>query len=327
MAEKKPASRQRVIPRGHFPARLKRAARLAAWSLIGLVARADDQTAALQRTVDQAVGETLAEFSQPRLKPDQLGVSVVDLRGPVPVRAHYRGEARFYPASVIKLFFLAYAHRRMEDGLLADTPELRRGLRDMIVESYNEATSYVVDAATGTTSGPELPAPELAAWNERRGVITRYFRSLGYENVNAQRKPWGEGPYGREKQDMAAHPPARNFLTTNDTARLLGEMATGRCITPARSAQMLSLMARDLTAPRQDPDAEGTGFSGPALAPAMRLWSKAGWVSWARHDAALIELPGGGRVIIVTFTDGPEHASNRAIIPAVVRRILAQLPR
>ena len=56
------------------------------------------------------------------------------------------------------------------------------------------------------------------------------------------------------------------------------------------------------------------------------VWSKAGWVSWARHDAALIELPGGGRIIIVTFTDGREHANNRAIIPAVVRRVLANLP-
>jgi hypothetical protein len=58
----------------------------------------------------------------------------------------------------------------------------------------------------------------------------------------------------------------------------------------------------------------------------MKLWSKAGWVSWARHDAALIELPDGGRVIIVTFTDGREHAQNRAIIAAVARRVLANLP-
>jgi hypothetical protein len=48
-------------------------------------------------------------------------------------------------------------------------------------------------------------------------------------------------------------------------------------------------------------------------------------VSWARHDAALIELPGGGRVIVVTFTDGREHAANKAIIPAVARRVLTGL--
>ena len=285
------------------------------------------QTPTLQAAVDLAVQETCAEYPAPALRPDQLGVTVVDLRGPVPARASHRGEERFYPASVIKLFFLAYAHRLMEAGRLADTPELRRGLRDMIVDSYNEATSYIVDAVTGTTSGPELPAPELAAWHERRGVVTRYFQSLGYANVNAQRKPWGEGPYGREQQDMAAHLPARNFLSTNDTVRLLEEIATGRCISPARSAQMLELMARDPFTPKPDPDDQAIGFSGPALTPGMKLWSKAGWVSWARHDAALIELPGGGRVIIIVFTEGKEHANNRAIIPAVVRRILARLPK
>jgi hypothetical protein len=281
---------------------------------------------ALQRVVDRAVAETRAEFIAPELKPEQLAVTVVDLRGAAPVGAAYRGDARIYPASVIKLFFAAYAHRLMEEEKLADTPELRRGLRDMIVDSYNEATSYVVDAVTGATSGPELPADELAQWSEQRGAVTRYFTGLGYANVYAQRKTWGEGPYGREKQDMEAHPPARNYLSTNDTARLLVEIAQGRCVSPARSAQLLELMQRDPFKPSDDPDSQDVGFTGPALSPGMKLWSKAGWVSWARHDAALTELPGGGRVVIVTFTDGREHANNRKIIAAVARRVLAELP-
>jgi beta-lactamase class A len=197
----------------------------------------------------------------------------------------------------------------------------------MIVDSSNDATNYLVDVLTDTTGGPELPPAELDAWNEKRGAVTRYFQSLGYQNVNANRKTWGDGPFGREKQDMTAHPPARNYLSTNDTARLLTEIATGRCITPARSAEMLALMARDPFTPKpNDPDDQSVAFSGPALPPGAKLWSKAGWVSWARHDAALIELPGGRRLIVVVFTDGREHANNRAIIPAVVRRVLSALP-
>lgn len=284
------------------------------------------EPAALQSVVDRAVAETRAEFTAPELKADQIAVTVVDLRGAAPVRASYRGEARIYPASVIKLFFAAYAHRLMEVGKLADTPELRRGMRDMIVDSYNEATSYIVDAITGTTSGPELPPDELAQWNAQRGVVTRFFTGLGYANVYAQRKPWGEGPYGREKQDMEAHPPARNYLSTDDTARLLVELAQGRCVSPARSAQILDLMQRDPFKKSDDLDSQDVGFTGPALSPGMKLWAKAGWVSWARHDAALIELPDGGRVVIVTFTDGREHANNRKIIAAVARRVLASLP-
>jgi beta-lactamase class A len=282
----------------------------------------------LQTTVLTAVVETLKEFPSPMLKPEQIAVTAIDLRGwPAPEMGNYRGDQRFYPASVIKLFYLAAVHQWMEDGRITDSPQLREAMRDMIVDSSNDATNHLVDVLTDTTGGPELPPAELEAWSEKRSAVTRYFKMLGYENVNANRKTWGDGPFGREKQDMTAHPPARNYLSTNDTARLLADIAAGRCVTPARSAEMLALLARDPFTPKpNDPDDQSVGFSGPALKPGMKLWSKAGWVSWARHDAALIELPGGGRVIIVVFTDGREHANNRKIIPAVVKRVLANLP-
>lgn len=299
-------------------------------TLLGALAAVPGATAdpspALQSVVDRAVAATRAEFTAPALQADQFAVTVIDLRGAAPARADYRGDARHYPASVVKLFFLAYAHHRMEAGALADTPELQRALRDMIVESANDATATVVDYVTGTTAGPELPQAELAAWHERRLAVTRWFEAQGFRHVLAVRKTWAEGPYGREKQDAVVHLPARNFLSTNDTARLLLEIAQGRCVSPARSAQMLALLQRDPFAPAADPDSQDTGFTGPALAPGMKLWSKAGWTSWTRHDAALIELPGGGRVIIVTFTESRDHANNRKIIAAVARRVLANLP-
>jgi beta-lactamase class A len=296
------------------------------WAVLAVAVGAQPAPA-LQQTVDRAVQATFAEFSSPALKPEQLAVTVLDLRRPKPVQAHYRGDERFYPASVIKLFYLAAVHQWLEDGRITDSPHLREAMHDMIVDSSNDATNHLVDVLTGTTGGPELPPEELAEWNKKRGAVTRYFKMLGYENVNANRKTWGDGPFGREKQDMAAHPPARNYLSTNDTTRLLADIAAGRCVTPARSAEMLALLARDPFAPHGDPDSQATAFSGAALSPGMKLWSKAGWVSWARHDAALIELPSGGRVIIVTFTDGREHANNRKIIPAVVRHVLANLPK
>ncbi|MBA4136426.1 MAG: serine hydrolase [Opitutus sp.] len=280
----------------------------------------------LQAIVDRAVAETRAEFTAPELQADQLAVTVIDLRGTEPVRAHSRGDARHYPASVIKLFYLAYAQHLMETGQLADTPELQRALCDMIVDSANDATATVVDYVTGTTAGPELPPAELAAWHERRMAVTRWFETQGYRDVLAVRKTWAEGPYGREKQDAVVNLPARNFLSTNDTARLLLEIVQGRCVSPERSARMLALLKRDPFTPKEDADSQDTAFTAAALSPGMKLWSKAGWTSWTRHDAALIELPSGGRVIVVVFTESRDHANNRKIIPAVVRRILANLP-
>ncbi len=84
--------------------------------------------------------------------------AVIDLRDPKkPVQASYRGDALIYPASVIKLFYLTAAHRWMEDKKIEDTAELRKNMRDMIVDSSNVATHYIIDDITGTTSGPELP--------------------------------------------------------------------------------------------------------------------------------------------------------------------------
>src|SRR5437868_12469431 len=95
----------------------------------------------------------------------------------------YRGDTRIYPASVLKLFYLEAAHRWMEDGKLKDSDELRRAMKDMIVLSYNEATHYVLDVLTDTTSGPELPVTEMEKWSEKRNAVNRYFQSRGYERI------------------------------------------------------------------------------------------------------------------------------------------------
>src|SRR6266540_1852131 len=98
----------------------------------------------LQALVDDAVRQTLAQFAGQQLKPDQIAVTLVDLRDPRrPVGASYRGDAQIYPASVVKLFYLVAAQRWLEDGRIQDTAELRRAMHDMIVESYNEATHYI----------------------------------------------------------------------------------------------------------------------------------------------------------------------------------------
>ena len=157
----------------------------------------------LQAVVDRAVEGALERFAGAKLTTNQIAVTLVELRDPgKPVQAGYRGGDQIYPASVIKLFYLVAVHRWMEDGKLADTPELRRAMRDMIVDSLNEATGYLVDCLTGTTSGPELAPKEMEEWYYKRNAVNRYFTSLGYTNINVNRKPWCEGPYGRETQSI-----------------------------------------------------------------------------------------------------------------------------
>lgn len=295
---------------------------IAADSLAGLTMNASPK---LQSAVDRAANAALAKTWTPVLSSNQLAVTIVDLADPTaPVFASFRGDVPIYPASVIKLFYLAAAHRWMEDGRLSDTPELRRAMRDMIVESYNEPTHYIIDLLTGTTSGPELSRDELRVWWDKRNAVNRWLSSLGYPGtINASKKPWCEGPYGREVQAIEAFEPKRNFLTTDATARLLVEIATGRCVSAARSRQMLELMARDFSATATDPEDQAHGYTGIALKRGMNLWSKCGQTSQTRHDAALIELPGGRRLIVVTFTT--DHANERNIIPSIAVDLMSSL--
>lgn len=274
-----------------------------------------------QAILDRAARQTLERFSPRKLLPTQLAATLVDLRDPAgPRRASVRGDVPIYPASVIKVFYLAAVHRWLEDGKLADTPELRRAMKDMIVDSSNDATSYIVDLLTDTTSGPELEDAALAAWFEKRNAVQRYFASLGYTGIVVNKKPWGDGPYGRETQARQRFDQKRNLLTTDATARLFVEIATGRCVTAERSAQMMEILSRNPAAEQADPDDQARSI-GAALPAEAKLWSKAGWTSQTRHDAAYIELPGGAKFVLVIFTT--DHAGEREIVRSFARDVVA----
>ena len=112
----------------------------------------------LQDLVNQAARTALTKFADQKLTENQLSITLIDLRDRQhPAQASFRGNERIYPASVVKLFYLGAVHRWLEDKKIEDTDELKRATRDMIVDSSNEATQYIVDVLTHTTSGYELP--------------------------------------------------------------------------------------------------------------------------------------------------------------------------
>ena len=276
--------------------------------------------------VDEAAQTALRDFAGRGLKPEELAITLIDLRDPKNLRsANYRGEEKIYPASVSKMFYGMALHRWLQDGKVKDSPELQQAMREMIVESWNEPTQYILDVITGTTSGPPLPDKEMKKWAEKRNVINRYYAALGYQNINLNQKVFCEASYGREKAFRGPNGENRNKLTTNATARLLTEIVLGQAVTSQRSAQMLELMKRDQYVTGGDNDDQARGFTGIALkdAAGSKLWSKAGWTSETRHDAAYIETPDGLRLVLVTFT--VNHANERNIIPTVARVVLRGL--
>lgn len=288
-----------------------------------LAAVNSSRAASLQELVNDAARTTLAKFADKKLNESQLSITLIDLRDAQhPVTASFRGNERVYPASVVKLFYLGAVHRWLEDKKIQETDELKRAVRDMIVDSSNEATQYVLDVLTQTTGGYELPAKEMEQWQYKRNAVNRYYSSMGFTNINVNQKTFCEDAYGRERVSRGPNGENRNKLTTDATARLLSEIAMGRAVNQARSAQMMELLKRDFGGDSKDRDDQGHGFTGIALqgVTGARLWSKAGWTSTTRHDAAYIELPSGARFVLVTFTT--DHAGEREIIPTVARVVI-----
>jgi len=291
--------------------------------LLTIATAVSGQQTSLQDLVNRAAKTTLDRFADKKLQESELSITLIDLRDPKrPTTASFHGNERIYPASVVKLFYLVATQRWLEDKKIEQTPELTRAVRDMIVDSSNEATQYVVDVLTHTTGGYELPPKEMEEWQYQRNAVNRYFASLGYTNINVNQKTFCEDAYGRERVSRGPNGENRNKLTTDATARLMMEIVTGKAANATRTAAMMELLKRDYTGQSSDPDNQGHGFTGIALQgrEGFRLWSKAGWTSTTRHDVAYVETPDGAKFVLATFTTN--HADEREIIPTVARVVL-----
>ncbi|GBF80887.1 serine hydrolase [Aphanothece sacrum] len=305
------------------------------------------QDETLQQLATEILDATWAKF--PELAPNQLALTWIVYDSPVIVNTggaisaeefwkysvrgfSYRGIERIYPASVVKLFYLVAIHEWLESGMVTESQELNRAIRDMIIDSSNDATNLIVDVLTGTTSGPELPQGPFDTWKNQRNLVNRYFRSLGWEeldSINVNQKTWGDGPYGRERAFLGEMMENRNMLTTNAVARLLHTIIGGVAVSSTRSQQMMSLLKRSLN-PKDINKAEENqiiGFLGESLVPNAQLWSKAGWTSQVRHDAAYIEIPQQQPYLLIVFTEGKINSQNKAIMPFISQAITTAITK
>jgi hypothetical protein len=250
---------------------------------------------------------------------------VVDLKERTPGGAlaagSYRGDVPYYPASVVKVFYLAYYESQKERGKLSDTPELVRAVKDMITVSSNDATGFVVDSVTDTTSGPEITrAGKWKKWTEKRNAMNRFFQARGYLDVNANQKTFCEDAYGREQvfRDGGKN---RNRMTPDSVVRLFKEIARGEIVGPAGTAEMLGLLSRDTSpeTPYEDLELEDARLAGKKLPAGTRLWSKSGDAYDFHHLVARATLPNGADFVIAAFTKGVKTVPD--VIPRIYEKV------
>ena len=185
---------------------------------------------------------------------------------------------------------------------------------------------------TGTTSGPDLSAGPFETWKAQRNLVNRYYQSLGWlelDPINVNQKTWSDGPYGRERLFVGEMRENRNMVTTDAVARLMHSIVGGAAVSGDRSSQMMQLLHRDLNLAGVTPDPgeenQVNGFLGEGLPSESEIWSKAGWTSQVRHDAAYVELVDRQPYLLIVFTEGTANSQNRQILPFIADRFVTAM--
>ena len=279
-----------------------------------------------------ALLDRLAADGRPGLH-DQVAVTWVRYDTASPTNGSGSGAAwsdqkLLYPASVVKLLYAVAAEHWLQRDLIPDSDELRRALVDMLADSSNDATGLIMDLLTGTTSGPALRSPAWEQWQRQRRLVNDWFHGFGWpelERINCCQKTWGDGPYGRERVFYGENNNNRNALCTAAVARVLEAVMTDGVLSPPACQRLRARLARSLGKSDRlnDPENQVDGFLGEGLPEGSQLWSKAGWMSQARHDAAWWSIDGEAPCMLVVFSEGKERAGDEQLLPLMATQLAA----
>lgn len=153
----------------------------------------------------------------------KMAIGVVDLSGDTPRFARINGNQMMYAASLPKIAISIGAYASFEDGSLKETPEMRKDLGDMIRVSSNSAATRMIDRVGMKKIQTVLKDPKYGFYDEKRGGglwVGKRFASAG--------------PRVGDPIHNISH-----GASVTQVCRVFYLLATGRLISPERSAQML----------------------------------------------------------------------------------------
>jgi protein phosphatase methylesterase 1 len=213
-------------------------------------------------------------------------------------RGSYNPEVIAYPASCVKLAYLACA---MYWCRINGHPYnyLENNIQPMIVHSDNPATGRVFDAITGAPNyQTSVRDQQFDLWYQKRLFTENYLKSRGLlENQTVMHKTYpsnsGESPNGGEK--VALDLRNGNRMQPKCSASLMLEIVKG-AIEPEANEYMRKFLRRE----RWDKNSE-FGFG---LPPGSSYENKYGQAYDTLEDIAYIMLPNGREFILSAFSNG-----------------------
>ena len=134
---------------------------------------------------------------------------------------------KIYPASIVKLVYSLATYYWIENKTILRDLQVDEAIQEMLQNSSNDATSFILDILTGTTSGPSLEKEIFNRWKYQRSIINDWLKTLNWEELqdfNCCQKTWEDRPYGREKDFYSTFNKNRNAMTTDGTARIMEEI-------------------------------------------------------------------------------------------------------
>lgn len=286
--------------------------------------------------LDNIVNQIVNYVENKGLPSDKLSVSLLQINQPeFPTYSGYLSKEPRFTASVVKLFWMVYLYgnynsNQLQQGIISD-----KDVKKMIQDSDNESSSVIVDKISGTESGKSLSDEELQDWLQKRLAMNLFFQDAGYYIINISQKVFptsykkNDGPVGRDLQIRRSETnPIRNYTTSYDVARLLYEIYTEKSISKQYSRKMKKLMKRDL-APAAWKNKQFNaieGFLGQGLPENVEFYSKMGWNSKTRNDAAIIISPDGKcKYILVVFGDDPSFFQDKTLFPEISRLVYEKM--
>lgn len=233
------------------------------------------------------------------------------------------GLRRFHAASTMKIPVMIQLFRDRDSGLVSLDDSLM--VHDTF-PSIVDGSPFTVDKADDSDSSLYrligrrasirhlLELMETVSSNLATDVI---IERIGAGRANATAHALGADSILvlRGVEDGKAYQAGRNNTTTaRDLGVLLAAIATHRAASPSACDSMLAILSRQHFT-------EGI----PAGLPAgSKVFHKTGWIgSVVYHDAAIVQLPGGRRYVLVVLTGGIKKDDDAYRLVADLSRIIA----
>ena len=230
-----------------------------------------------------------------------------------------------YPASIVKLAYGLATYKWIEQGKLQYSEDIRNAVYKMLYFSSNDATSYIVDLLSGTTSGLSLNGNSWKDWKYQRSIINDWLKELNWDelqNINCCQKTWEDGPYGREKDFYGINNQNINLMSTDGTARIMEEIMKNLSY-EAENVNLIECLSRSLSKDliKKDPLNQIEGFLGEGLPENTKYWSKAGLMSKVRHDAAWWKQDEFNDTLLVVFGNGNKFVEDKSFLPKLAYEV------